>query len=99
MKTKKSPYEQALEASKAGTLQTPDVSAETGKVDYFLYQFATHHFHLKIMAKGMKFKHHNLKTFQTYYGLKGKTFKDCMAEFEIIFNAYKESLKAPEIKA
>lgn len=85
-------FEQALAAAKAGQLQTPSVSHGNNEVDYFGYQLSVHKFNLRIMAAGMKVRGLSLKDLKQYYGLKGKTAKDCLPQFEWIFEAYKAEL-------
>lgn len=76
------PFQQALQQVEAGQLRTPSVSAGTGQVDYFQYQLAVHHFNLKIMSRGMRVRGLKLKDLKNYYGLKGKTATECLAQFE-----------------
>ena len=76
----------------AGTLQTPTVSIGDGQVDYFGYQLAVHKYNLRIMAAGMLCRGVKLKDLKHYYGLKGKTAKDCLIQFETIVNNYKASI-------
>jgi hypothetical protein len=85
-------FQEALAAAKAGQLHTPSVSYSNKEVDYFGYQLSVHKFNLRIMAAGMKVRGLNLKTLKQYYGLKGKTAKDCLPQFEAIFTAYKAEL-------
>jgi len=86
------PFEQAQQQVKNGTLQTPSVSAGKGNIDYFGYQLSVHHFNLKLMAKGMKFRNITFTQIKNYYGLKGKSAKDCLPQFEEILNNYKKQL-------
>lgn len=83
------PFEQAQEQVKNGTLNTPSVSHGGSDIDYFGYQLATHRFNLKLMAKGMKFGGIKFTDIKKYYGLKGKSAKDCLEQFEKIFADYK----------
>lgn len=86
-------FEQAVEQVKNGTLKAPSVGYEGKNVDYFGYQLAIHHMELKLMAKGMKLNRHSkLTPIKQYYGLKGRTAKDCLPQFEEIQNKYRESL-------
>ena len=82
-------FEQAVLQVEAEKLQTPTVSVGSKQVDYFSYQLSVHHFNLKIMAKGMAFRGVKLKDLKAYYGLKGKSAADCLAQFEAILEAYK----------
>jgi len=82
-------FEQALQAVEMGTLSTPTVSTSKGNVDYFGYQLAVHHFNLKIMSKGMTCRGVKLKDLKAYYGLKGKSAGDCLAQFEMLLEGYR----------
>lgn len=86
-------FEEAQKAVKNGNLKPPSVSFEGKNVDYFGYQLAVHHFNLKIMAKGLKCRNIKFTDIKKYYGLKGRTAKDCLTQFEEVQNKYKESLK------
>jgi hypothetical protein len=82
-------FEQALQAVELGTLSTPTVSTSKGDIDYFGYQLAVHHFNLKIMSRGMTCRGIRLKDLKAYYGLKGKSAADCLAQFEKLMEGYK----------
>ena len=86
------PFETAVLQVAAGTLQAPTVSTGDGQVDYFGYQLAVHKYNLRIMAEGMLCRGVKLKDLKHYYGLKGKTAKDCLVQFETIVNNYKASI-------
>jgi hypothetical protein len=92
MKQTITPFQQALAQAKAGTLQTPSVGTGAGEVDYFGYQLAVHKFNLGIMASGMLCRGIKLKDIKQYYGLKGRTAKECLPQFVEIFEQYKQSL-------
>ena len=83
-------FEQALQQAKAGQLQTPTVSTTQGNVDYFGYQLAVHKFNLSLMAKGIGCRGVKLKDLKAYYGLKGRTAGDCLAQFEWLVEGYKD---------
>jgi len=88
-------FEQALEAVKNGTLQAPSVNAGGKQVDYFWFQFCSHHFYMKLFAKGMTARNAKLKDYKAYYGLKGRSAADCLVEFEKIMNDYKAKMNQP----
>lgn len=94
MRTAKTPFEKALDAVSEGKLKAPSVTMEGKQIDYFGYQFATHHFNLKLMARNMTFRHIRLKDLKEYYGLKGRTAADCLPQFEAIMEQYKKNLAA-----
>jgi hypothetical protein len=91
-------FEEAVKAVIDGKLQTPSVSYGNKQIDYFGFQLATHHFNLKLMAKGMKFKNIKFTDLKKHYGLKGKSAKDCLAQFEQIIADYKAELNKPTIE-
>ena len=72
--------------------ETPNVFYGGKKIDYFGYQLATHLFNLKLMAKGMKFANVKFKHIKDYYGLQGKSAKQCVPQMEKIYNEYKITL-------
>lgn len=90
------PFEQARKAVAEGTLSTPSVSSVKGTIDYFWFQLVSHHFYMKIFAAGMTARGANLKTYKGYYGLKGRSAKDCLPQFEKIMNDYKAELDAKQ---
>jgi len=89
----KTPFELAQEQVKQGLITTPSVSSGGSEIDYFGYQLATHKFNLRIMSSGMKCRGIKFTDIKKYYGLKGRTAKDCLPQFEEIFAKYKEALK------
>ncbi len=86
------PFEQAQKQVRKEELRTPRISNAQGNVDYFGYQLSVHHFNLKIMASGMKFKGVKFTDLKKYYGLEGRTAKDCLPQYEQIMSEYKQSL-------
>lgn len=86
------PFEQAVEQVKAKQLQAPEVIAHGKAINYFGYQLATHHFNLKLMASGMTFRGIKFTDIKKYYGLKGKSAKECLPQFVNIMNEYKAKL-------
>jgi len=93
------PFEQAQENVKNKKLVTPNVNTDqyqsvgANSIDYFGYQLATHKFNLSIMAKGMKFRGIKFSDLKHYYGLKGRSAKDCLEQFEKIMADYKEKFE------
>jgi hypothetical protein len=88
-------FEQAVQQAKEGKLQPPTVSNGGKQIDYFWYQLCSHHFYMKIFAAGMTARNAKLKDYKVYYGLKGRSAKDCLVEFEKIMNDYKEKMNQP----
>lgn len=83
-------FELAQEQVNSGQLQKPLVSANGKPIDYFGYQLAVHHFNLKIFAGGMTMRGIKFSHIKKYYGLKGKSAKECLPQFEQIMNDYKK---------
>lgn len=91
--TKQTPFEQALAQVEAKALLTPHVSVEGKPVDYFSYQLNVHLFNLKIMASGMKVRNITFTQIKNYYGLQGKSAKDCVPLMQqVILNYQTRSL-------
>lgn len=82
-------FEQAVQQVELGKLQTPSVSTSEGRVDYFQYQLAVHHFNLKLMSKGIQSRGIKLKDLKDYYGLKGRSAADCLPQYEALMERYK----------
>ena len=80
--TQITPFEDALQQVAAGNLETPNVSYAGANIDYFKYQLTVHKFNLRLMAKGMTCRGIKLKDLKWYYGLKGRSAKDCLVQFE-----------------
>lgn len=85
-------FEIAQEKVKNKELTTPSVSIDSKPIDYFGYQLATHKFNLSLMANGLKFRGVKFTDIKNYYGLKGKSAKDCLPELEKIIVDYKSNL-------
>jgi hypothetical protein len=87
--TQLTPFEQAYKQVVSGLLEAPSVNYEGKGIPYFRYQLSVHLFNLRIMSSGMTCRGVKLKDLKHYYGLKGKSAKECLAEFEKIVEAYK----------
>lgn len=83
-------FETAVQSAREGKLHTPTVSMGDKLIGYFGYQLSVHHFNLKLMAKGMKFRGIKFTDIKNYYGLKGRTAADCLPQFEKILADYKD---------
>lgn len=86
--TKQTPFEYALQQAEAGLLVTPSVSVEGKPVGYFNYQLNVHLFNLKIMASGMKCRGITFTQIKKYYGLQGKSAKDCVPQMQDVILKY-----------
>jgi hypothetical protein len=88
----KTPFEQAVEQARQGQLQTPKVLMGSKNMDYFAYQLAVHKYNLGIMAMGMTCRGIKFTDIKKYYGLKGRSAKDCMPDMVAIIEMYKSNL-------
>jgi hypothetical protein len=87
-------FQQTMLATENGTMQVPTVHTEGGSTIPFAgYQLATHIYALKIMAAGMKMRGVTFTQIKKYYGLSGKSAKECIPQLEQIMLAYKERSK------
>lgn len=86
------PFEAAVQMVMSEKTTTPSVTANGRPVPYFRFQLATHHYNLKLMAKGLSFRGIKFTDIKRYYGLKGRTAKDCLPQFEQIMNKYLSDL-------
>jgi hypothetical protein len=83
-------FQQSMLAVENGTMQVPTVSTLTGTIPFAGYQLATHIYSLKIMAAGMKMRGVTFTQIKKYYGLPGKTAKECISQLEQIQKTYRE---------
>lgn len=86
------PFEKAQEDVKNGNLNAPQVSTGGKEHDYFGYQLSVHKFNLSLMAKGMAFRGIKFSDIKKYYGLKGRSAKECLPQFLEIMENYKKAL-------
>jgi len=85
------PFEQAMQQAAAGQLQVPIVSTATGDVSYFGYQLAVHKMNLSLMAAGMKCNGITFTQIKKYYGLKGRTAKECLPQLKQMVESFKQA--------
>ena len=83
-------FQQSMLATENGTMQVPTVSTSTGTIPFAGYQLATHIYSLKIMAAGMKMRGVTFTQIKKYYGLRGKSAKECLPELQKIQKIYSE---------
>ena len=84
-------FQQAVQDAKDGKITPPSICYGGRPIDYFGYQLAVHKFDLNILAVGMKKKGVKLKDLKEYYGLTGKTAKDCVPQLKEIMDKYKST--------
>ena len=82
-------FQQTMLATENGTMQVPTVHTEGGTIPFAGYQLATHVYALKIMGLGMKMRGVTFTQIKKYYGLKGKSAKDCIAQLQQMQEMYR----------
>ena len=86
-------FQQSMLATEEGLQQVPKVIYEGKQIPFAGYQLATHVYALKIMAAGMKMRGVTFTQIKKYYGLPGKTAKECIPQLEQIQKTYREISK------
>jgi hypothetical protein len=86
-------FQQSMLATEEGLQQVPKVIYEGKQIPFAGYQLATHVYALKIMGMGMKMRGVTFTQIKKYYGLTGKSAKDCIPQLQQIQNAYREISK------
>lgn len=81
-------FEKAVTEYKAGKLQAPNVSYDGKQIDPFKFQLANHRFAFRMLMAGLRVNV-KLRDLKEYYGLKGRTAKDCFTQFETIYLNYR----------
>lgn len=82
-------FETAVVQAEMGKLELPSVQYGSNPIDYFWYQLSVHHYNLKLMARGFKFRGIKLSDMKDYYGIKGRSAADCLPQFEQVIAKYK----------
>lgn len=90
------PHQTAVQQIEAGELKVPKVTTGQGEVPFTGYQLAVHVYALKIMGMGMKMRGVSFQQIKTYYGLKGRSAKECVPQLEAILEDYKSRRAARE---
>lgn len=88
----KTPFEIAQEKAKRGEINVPAVISDGNHLDYFGYQLAVHKYNLGLMAMGLKSRNITFTDIKKYYGLKGKSAKDCLPQLSQMVEDYKRAL-------
>ena len=86
-------FQQSMLATEEGSQRVPKVIYEGREIPFAGYQLATHIYALKIMALGMKMRGVTFSQIKKFYGLKGKSAKDCIPQLQQIQNSYREIVK------
>ena len=82
-------FQQSMLATENGTQQVPKVIYEGKEIPFAGYQLATHIYALKIMALGMKMRGITFTQIKKYYGLSGKSAKECLPQLQAIQEMYR----------
>jgi len=83
-------FQQSMLATEEGQQQVPTVVFEGQTIPFHGYQLATHIYALRIMAIGMKMRGITFTQIKKYYGLSGKSAKDCLPQLQAIQEKYRE---------
>jgi len=83
-------FQQSMLATENGTMQVPTVSTSEGSIPFAGYLLAVHVYALKIMALGMKMRGVTFTQIKKYYGLSGKSAKECIPQLQAIQEKYRE---------
>ena len=86
-------FQQSMLATEEGLQQVPKVIYEGKQIPFAGYQLATHIYALKIMGMGMKMRGVTFTQIKKYYGLTGKSAKECIPQLEQIQKTYREISK------
>lgn len=85
-------FENAVKQAEAGRLTLPAVSGGKGEaIPYFVYQLATHIYHLKLFKAGLKHRHFKPSECKRYYGLSG-SIENQIEQLQTILNNYKNKI-------
>jgi hypothetical protein len=82
-------FQQSMLAAEQGQQQVPTVVFEGQTIPFHGYQLATHIYALKIMALGMKMRGVTFTQIKKYYGLKGRTAKECLPQLQQMQEMYR----------
>ena len=77
-------FEQVQQCLAVGEMKAPKVFYGGKEVPFTGYQLAVHLFNLKGMAMGLKFRGITFTQIKNYYGLTGRSAKDCISQLEEI---------------
>lgn len=84
-------FEQVQQQIATGEVRAPKVFYREGEMPFTGYQLAVHIFNLKGMALGMKFRGITFTQIKKYYGLTGKSAKECIPQLEEIQRRYRNN--------
>lgn len=84
-------FQQSMLATESGKQQVPTVTFEGKQIPFAGYQLATHIYALKIMALGMKMRGVTFSQIKKFYGLKGKSAKECLPQLQQLQEMYRQN--------
>lgn len=84
-------FETLQQKAALGEVRVPEVMTRETKVPFFGYQLSVHLANLKLMAVGMKFRGITFTQIKKYYGLTGRSAKECIPQLERILENYKNN--------
>ena len=82
-------FQQSMLATEEGSQRVPTVIFEGQEIPYAGYQLAVHIYALKIMALGMKMRGITFTQIKKYYGLSGKSAKECLPHLQALQEMYR----------
>lgn len=82
------PFEQVQQELEVGKRTAPSISVNGSQVNPIAYQLITDKFSLSIFASGMTRRGVTFTQLKKFYGLKGRSAKDVMPQFMVIFNKH-----------
>ena len=83
-------FQQSMLATEEGSQRVPTVIFEGKEIPFAGYQLAAHIYALKIMGLGMKMRGITFTQIKKYYGLSGKSAKECVPQLQAIQEKYRE---------
>jgi len=84
-------FQQSMLATEEGSQRVPTVSYEGQSIPFAGYQLAAHIYALKIMGLGMKMRGITFTQIKKYYGLTGRSAKDCLPQLQAIQELYRKN--------
>lgn len=84
-------FEQFQQKLATGQVTAPEVSYGGKEMPFTGYQLAVHIFNLKGMALGLKFRGITFTQIKKYYGLTGRSAKECIPQLEEIQRRYRNN--------
>jgi hypothetical protein len=82
-------FQQSMLATEEGSQRVPTVIFEGKEIPYAGYQLAVHIYALKIMALGMKMRGVTFTQIKKFYGLRGRTAKECLPQLQQMQEMYR----------